>query len=191
MTPADISAPHVIAFCREIEPRAEPIQTLYRPAPGAPERECFPIVQQHANTHGGELVTGWAIWEWPGVFIEAEFHGVWRSPEGLCIDLTPRRAPYERTTFLPAQGKTFNARQVDNIRRALVQDPDVKRYLFLHSQVFNLLNAGDLANQIGQVMVPRKTARRLEVIQRDIARLDMRLKRRYLTREANPARLEK
>ncbi|BCV47449.1 hypothetical protein [Shewanella algae] len=49
------------------------------------------LVQNKIDKFGGTLITGWAIWEKVGVFIEAEFHAVWLKPDGEHLGLNPRR----------------------------------------------------------------------------------------------------
>jgi len=56
--------------------------------------DCFPIVAEQVAAEGGQQVFGWALWELPGVFIEAEFHSVWQSPAGELVDIVPRVRPF-------------------------------------------------------------------------------------------------
>lgn len=51
---------------------------------------------------GGEVQPGWIISEVPEAgFIEAQFHAVWRSPEGLLVDITPRSDSEPLVLFVP------------------------------------------------------------------------------------------
>jgi hypothetical protein len=99
MRAADPSAFHVLAFCRGVSdstPTAIPLE----PLDVQPINECFSVVPNYVAAHGGYVVLGWAIWEWPRVSIEAEFHCVWRSPVGHLVDITPKPEPMESITFL-------------------------------------------------------------------------------------------
>src|SRR5690242_4702886 len=51
--------------------------------------------------HGGPQA-GWIISEHVGArFIEAQFHNVWRSPDGVLRDVTPRADLEQRIMFVP------------------------------------------------------------------------------------------
>lgn len=43
-----------------------------------------------SGADGGEAVYGWCLWLFPGVWVEAEFHTVWRSSDDELIDVTPK-----------------------------------------------------------------------------------------------------
>lgn len=132
-TPGYLS-PEILLLSNEIAPDALPEIVAHHPAPGAVVRECFPNVIERVRTHGGELVYGWAIWEWPEVFIEAEHHGVWRSPEGMLIDITPHEYPTDGVLFLPDPSATYdfdNFTRRDNVRRAVTTLPAVAEFLDL------------------------------------------------------------
>jgi hypothetical protein len=48
-------------------------------------------VECQIERHGGSLEYGWIPWAAPGLFYEAEFHAVWRSPDHILVDVTPQR----------------------------------------------------------------------------------------------------
>jgi len=54
----------------------------------------------HVEEQGGAVQHGWALWEWPRVMVEAEFHAVWRSPDGSRLDVTPREDSQQRILFV-------------------------------------------------------------------------------------------
>jgi hypothetical protein len=56
---------------------------------------------------GGEILYGWAIWEWPRVFIEAEHHAVW-SKGGCLTDVTPQVPPADTILFLPDTERAYD-----------------------------------------------------------------------------------
>jgi hypothetical protein len=84
-TPTDISAP-VDALCRELSSGQRPAWVNVRPDTKAIVSECFPNVAAKVTRDGGSLVFGWAIWEWPRIFIEAEHHAVWER-DGELLDI--------------------------------------------------------------------------------------------------------
>lgn len=81
MRPPKLIKPYVISFCRSVVSDPKPVYVPLRPLDGAAENACFSILPPPVAQHGGEQVNGWSIWEWPRVFIEAEFHAVWRQPD--------------------------------------------------------------------------------------------------------------
>jgi hypothetical protein len=119
---------------------------------GAPENSCFEIVPDYISKHGGEQVIGWSIWEWPEVFIEAEFHAVVRQPDGTLLDITPKVFPMPRILFLPDSARAYRGRQVNNIRKPLGKNPGIKRFCQLCDLIYQELNKGELADYHGPVV---------------------------------------
>jgi len=172
-------APHTQEFCRNVVTNGAPINVTCRPLPNYPENECFPIVEEYVADNGGERIIGWAIWERRGVFIEAEFHAIWRSPEGENIDIVPRLFPVDSITFLPDPNKRYVGLQVDNVRKPLVKDNDVIRYLYLFKRKFEIMNSGDLAGQYGRIAIPKKFEREFAMLIKEADVLERRLAKRY------------
>ena len=175
MRPPKLIKPYVISFCRSIVTEPQPVYVSVRPLADAPENECFSILPRHVSQHGGEQVIGWAIWEWPRVYIEAEFHAVWSQPDGSLIDPTPKIAPIPRILFLPDPRRTYNGRQVDNIRKPLDRDPTIKRFCELATLMHNEQNRGELADYHGPIVFTE----RMQRIQQEQRQLGMLLQRRY------------
>ena len=178
MIPAIHDATHTKEFCGSINTE-DAIVIKCAPVFGKPENECFPIVEEYITSHGGELVIGWAIWERPKVFIEAEFHAVWRSDSGECIDIVTRNPSHERITFLPDPNRKYTGLQVDNIRKPLIKDKDVIRYLFLFKRMYEVMNTGDLANQHGMIALPERLMREYMKLAKEAKVLHHRLEKRY------------
>jgi len=86
------------------------------PMKNSPIQECFDIVEKYIAENGGKRVLGWALWELPGLFIEAEFHAVWESPTGEFKDLTPRPTPTKRILFIRDPSMKYDGKRVNNIR---------------------------------------------------------------------------
>lgn len=179
--PAIPSIEVAVSFCQTVAPNSSPISVPLQPKPGSPLAECFCIVPEHIATHGGEQLNGWAIWHVDGLFIEAEFHAIWRSPAGELIDLTPRLVPMDSITFLPDPDREYRGRQVDNVRQPLTNDRDVIRYLYLAGRLFKILNQGDLADQyeIDPATLPSRTLKALRELKKEMVQLERRLERRY------------
>lgn len=150
--PAPLGAPHVIALCRELVPGAEPCTVDCQPDQTAPHNDCFAQVDDRVQRLGGERVMGWALWEMPGTLLEAELHAVWRRPsDGQLLDLNPRELHFSHIHFLPDPAHPYQARQVDNVRRALCNDAKLKQFIYLKGRQFALRNSGDLANHHGVI----------------------------------------
>lgn len=71
--------------------------------------DCYNNVLTHIETHGGKLLTGWAIRIWPRAFIEAEQHAIWQSNENQLRDITPHAIGEENTMFTPCDTLKFSA----------------------------------------------------------------------------------
>lgn len=179
MRAAPANALHVREFCCGIVPEQVPATVVCQPPPNQPENECFSILPGHVSSFGGEQVIGWAIWERPGVFIEAEFHAVWLSPTGEYIDISSRERRFDVITFLPDPNRKYIGRQVDNLRQPLVKDHDVTRFLYLAKRRFEILNTGNLADQHGYISLPKKLEREYMKTMKELARLQNRLYSRY------------
>lgn len=151
MFPADIKSDIVLRLCRGISESDVRLVPLH-PLANKPLNECFSIVPEHIEKHGGSQVIGWAVWEWPKVLIEAEFHCVWRNKEGELIDISPKMPELgniSNITFLPDPKAKYDGRQVNNIRRALTDSLLVRRFIDASNQLFVEMNKGDLADYHG------------------------------------------
>jgi hypothetical protein len=126
-------------------------------------------------SNGGKQYNGWAIWEWPKVFIEAEFHCVWESPGGELIDLTPDGFQPDKILFLPQPQKQYRGRRVDNIRKPLSRDKDVHRFIELAGERFAELNRTALSGYYGPIIIQGRAL----AIEDEMERLQAKLMDRY------------
>lgn len=189
MRPPQTIEPYVADFARQVVESSGDIDLTYlncTPIEGVPDSECFPIVEGHAERHGGKPVVGWAIWERPKVFIEAEFHAVWETSEKKLKDIAARSRRMPRILFLRDPNLRYTGRQMDNVRKSLADDDDVDELFALCARKHEIMNEGDLANQHGLVSLPREYL----TVQREINRICLKLDRRYgpWTPEAPPKR---
>lgn len=168
VTPAEFSS-GLLDLCQElISDGSQPVYVENRPNDSALVRDCFQNVAKQVAISGGESVTGWAIREFPNWFIEAEFHAVWRSPDGELLDLTPMAHPTARILFLHDPVRTYQGKQINNVRKALTRDADIAVYLKTFDDMFGLLNQGDRASVVGELILEGQDAiefRRLEASQ--------------------------
>lgn len=141
----------VRSFCRRVVANGRPQYVQLRPAVSEPVNECFSIVSAQVAAYGGTRQIGWAIWVWPKVLIEAEFHAVWKRPDGRLVDITPKPEPFERILFVKDSAREYEGIQIDNIRQPLNDDPRTLRFVELANAVFVELNHGHLADYHGEV----------------------------------------
>lgn len=147
VTPAELSQ-ELTALCQRIVPNgSSPTYVDARPLRGAPSKECFPIVDEYVQSHGGSSVIGWSLWELPTLFIEAEFHAVWQSPDGALLDIAPKAEPTDRIFFLSDPARRYEGCHVNNVRMHLRQDPVVIGFLQACDEEFEFLNRGERAGQ--------------------------------------------
>jgi len=92
-------------------------------------------------------VIGWSLWELPTLFIEAEFHAIWQSPDGVLLDIAPKAEPTERILFMSDPTRKYEGCQVNNVRMALRQDPTVIGFLQTCDEEYEFLNRGERAGQ--------------------------------------------
>ena len=150
---ADATATHVLAFCRGLS-HCSPNSVPLRPLDDMPPDECFHIVKQHVAINGGRQVFGWSIWEWPGVFLEAEFHSVWETQDGDLIDVTSKQTHFDSITFLHDPKKQYEGCQVNSVRKPLIDSLTVRKFIKANDEIFNALNKGALKYQREVAMTP-------------------------------------
>lgn len=134
MRAADPQAKHVRDFCHDVAPGISPVLVVVSPRLGCQILECFHNVKNEINRVGGRIMFGWAIWEWPGIMIEAEHHSVLADNDSCTlIDVTPCQIDSPQRCFLQDNSATFDFNSAGirlvNIRRPLIDDPDVMEFI--------------------------------------------------------------
>lgn len=165
--------PHVVEFCASLVPESTPLFLEVTPESSDVLNECVSNVRRRVEKFGGQAVAGWQVWEWHGVMIEAEFHMVWRDQDGKLRDVTPKPAGITRILFLanPSIGK-FD-QQVKNVRRPLIDDDRLRRFIDAAHGIFDIYNRGERAKQFGQISVDRSEyvePQRLESVKAEMMR---------------------
>lgn len=159
-----------------------------RPMKGGVRNDCFENVNRYVEENGGQRQLGWAIWEWPSVYVEAEFHAVWRSPTNNYFDVTPNEPPYPWILFVADNRRPYVGAQVDNIRRAITSDSLVSRFIEHAAKVHREKNKGDLKYFVGK-MEPWPALRQMVGEQKEIERA-LAAKYGHLLAQAMKSRLE-
>lgn len=125
VTPSAISK-HALKLARQlaqngtmtfikIEP-AEPIEAF---EPEASFRKVASVVK----SEGGSIQYGWLIREQPGVFVEGEFHAVWKRPNGSLVGVTPMQNGELEVLFLPDPKRVWEGDPVESRRMLLHEKP--------------------------------------------------------------------
>jgi len=132
-TPSRITA-DIRRLCRRIGGLDESVFVEVSPRASSPLANCFMDVRMQVEKRGGSIQHGWTLWEWPGIFAEGEFHAVWRSPDGLLLDVSPKQDGERRILFAPDPKRVFVERRVDNIRMPIGRDPRIIELIAVNEQ---------------------------------------------------------
>jgi hypothetical protein len=175
----------VRAFCDTLVAGGAPTALIPTPLDGAELNDCTNLVDSAIRVGGGDRLDGWAIWEWPEVFIEAEYHCVWRTPGGELRDLAPLPNGISSRLFLPDPQLVYAGRQINNLRRALDDHPSVHRLIAAWDAHFEVTNKGERAQLHGEVRIPHEE---LAPVIAEILAAQRAVAARKVAREANTAR---
>lgn len=174
VTPAEVG-PVLRVLIDELVPGGHPAYVDVRTIDGAAKNECFAVVEGMVRAHGGELVVGWSLWELPTLFVEAEFHGVWRTADDELVDPTPKAHPTQRVLFLSDVQRSYTGEQVNNSRRAIREGPLLQDYFATFNATYELMNRGERVSQHGEVTLKGSEIDELDRIQSEQERLHFQL----------------
>lgn len=165
----------ILKFCHSINFSSKPVYVQIVPISGAIRNECFGNVDKKIDHSGGSKVHGWSIWEWKGIFIEAEFHAVWKSPKGSLVDVSlPSSSNEKKRLFLPDSDVTFDGHRVNNIRKELRNAPIIQQFFAAYDEKLAFVEKYSLPGQFGPISLPRLEA---EAIERKIVYMQSQLLR--------------
>lgn len=112
LTPMKTTTPqritdNIVAACRTI---CDGLPRYIDSRPFADSRPsfCFANVAEQINRLGGRITYGWAIWQVPGLYLEAEHHGVWQQNADTLIDVSPQFNSPSQILFLADQAAVFD-----------------------------------------------------------------------------------
>ena len=180
-TPKFVTA-SILDLCAQIRPGAKPLFIRVTPGPGCDVSNCFWNVKRKVDVEGGRIQYGWAIWETPHIFVEAEHHCVYESPGGRPLrDITPQVHPEnDRVLFLPDDSAVYEFENEgvrrDNFRLAIVEDPLIEAFFRLAEEKNAILNE---IPGIGMVTLEGDTAVRFQRNEEEFAQLELYLKMKY------------
>jgi len=165
----------ILRFCHQICKGVQPVWVDIHPDNTAEPSSCFVTVAKAVKAYGGKCVCGWDITEFPTVYLEAEFHGVWCNTDGELIDLTPHELPYKRILFLPDATRQYEGYRLDNFRIASTPDPLVARYI----EIAELLYADMLKNGQVHQLGTLKMSRNYAILKTEMLALENQLMNKY------------
>ncbi|MEX5491153.1 SEC-C metal-binding domain-containing protein [Pseudomonas fulva] len=114
-------------FARALNPQAKLQYIRVLADDRAIPNECFSNVAKKIETHGGEQILGWQVWEWPGVFAEAEAHAIWQSPDFELYDITPKTE--KKIAFIADPSLKVTGSRINNIRHAIIESEIVEDFI--------------------------------------------------------------
>ena len=130
----------------------------------------------------------WSIWEWPGVYLEAERHAVFAPADGSpWLDISPAPVPeITARLFLPDDAAAEydfanDGVREDNIREALAADDRIRDFFRLAEQINALLNT---IPGFGEVTLKGENANHVRRLKREASSLVFALAMEYTPRNA-------
>lgn len=178
------SDPHVKEICRRVVADAKPVLLPITAEPEDEPLNCFGNVRQRVAKNGGRIVFGWAVWEWPKVYVEAEHHAVYENPQGNWLDITPSEVPgIDSRVFIEDTSAIYDFENEgirrDNHRFAFKRDPLIEEFFNSARRAHDAMNA---LPGIGNIEVFPEVAQKLGRLQQAHARLVVQLAMKYLGR---------
>lgn len=164
-TPARID-PAVRRLIDIVTPGGCPRYLEVRPEPGATVNGCFSNVRARCARHGGRMLCGWQLWEWPRVLVEAEFHAVWLSPQGEMVEITPKPHGETSILFVPDEQHGYDGRVVDNVRMALHEDQLIEHFIRVSRAIVQVMVGSGRASRHGRAWIPAEQIAPLRRTQR-------------------------
>jgi hypothetical protein len=151
-------------LCDQIRSDTDPQYIRINPGSEDQPLDCFNNVRRRIAQDGGDIVFGWAIWEWPGIFVEAEHHAVWAPPSGgAWQDITPGPPSFRRRLFLPDDTAIYDFANEgilrDNVRLAVSTSPLVQAMFEAATERVAILNG---IPGVGRVSASVETGRQLQ-----------------------------
>lgn len=142
----DPNSPATQRLIQRLSPAAQPFSVAIDPPAWAQELDCIEIVRRLTTEHGGESVLGWALWEWPRVIVEGEFHAIWKTPAGTYVDATPRSDGDKSVLFLPDPTAVVDTWQKDNVRVPVAHRREILDFIEIKERIHRARNRGCEAN---------------------------------------------
>lgn len=143
MTTPKIVSHNILRLIKKLELSPEPMWIDVIAENGCSFNECFENVKKKTSKDGGRIVYGWQICEWENVMIEAVFHSIWRSPDNIFIDITPKPNGENKILFFKDNKRIFHGARIDDERFPLRNDKLIKDYMSLSKMFFQYMESGN------------------------------------------------
>jgi hypothetical protein len=136
MITASESNPLLGRLCEQLVPGGVPQLLPLETSADAEELDCFYNAARVAALDGGSVIYGWALYEWPGKFLEAQFHAVLRRSTGQLVDVSPSTGSNQQTLFLPDPHSPYEpGRRRSSVQLSCSGDSEVRRYMKVFADV--------------------------------------------------------
>lgn len=157
---------HVVKLLDMLNVPSLPVRLSLYPVQNAEPCACFDNVARQVVECGGSTVYGWQFWKHP-YMIEAEFHAVWRSPEGHLHDITPKDDPEIKTIlFVIDEERTYTGAQIDNVRINTTDSGVIDDLIEVEKAKYRFLNKDGRDKIIGEVRLEGEDAQVWDAITR-------------------------
>ncbi len=130
-TPAEITDT-IMELCSGAVPGTVPVYASVEAAGWS----MMTNVRRMVREHGGQQVSGWAVWQWTNIVISLEAHAVWESPERELVDITPHDCSEREILFLRDDSMVYSGKPIGSIRQLLTG-------LLLVAELIEMLNERD------------------------------------------------
>jgi len=155
----------IVDFCKEIVPNSTPVKIPYEPEFGAVSGDCYINIEKKIKQSGGKIQYGWNIRQINNLFLEAEFHAVWKSDSCELLDITPQESEAKHIIFLPDMKREYQGRQVSNIFMNISGNTLIDDYISIFEAIFYMENKGGRAEQHGLVLNQYEIRIKMELVQ--------------------------
>ena len=126
--PPDKVTAEVLELCERLSPSYKPFYVEAKAEEWAVPFDRFGNVRNKVLRSGGSLVYGWEISELPQLYLEARFHAVWQSTDGIVTHISTENSPHERILFLRDPARKINGTVPEVQRLPLVHNPLLTTY---------------------------------------------------------------
>jgi hypothetical protein len=113
----------ILKLARQIDATSAPDYVSVEPGEGCLPGRSFQNVVAIVRMQGGSVQHGWRLREQPAAYVEGEFIAVWRRPDGVLIDVTPRTDGLNEIIFLPDSKMVWDGEDVESRRMMLHEQP--------------------------------------------------------------------
>ena len=104
------------------------------PQPGCEVVRCHLNVKAVVAERGGGEETGWSMWNLADLWLEADPHAVWVTPDGERIDVTPDPHGETRRLFLPDSEIKFEGYPIRKQYHPLRSGSEIERAIALNTE---------------------------------------------------------